>query len=303
MTKTSKADNQGDVCLHIVTPIHGKLTDLSKLETTRSASKGLPVKFIYVIDTDSGKDFERIHNSLSLTDLKRVKVIQADVESPGLARNVGLETVTSGWVCFWDADDLPAVSKFYEMVRIANQEMFSICAGGYETLTVDGITGREYLLPQTSQSSLIEIGINPGLWRFAFKRETIGELKFSSYRMAEDQLFLAEVNFDEIYIFEDIVYKYRIDQPGQLTRNKEALKDIVFVYKEMYEKLIQRKIPHDSFRILMLTRQLLTGIKYLPLNHKFNVILFMCKVIIQANGFRAQIFKSLVIILAQRKAH
>ena len=75
------------------------------------------------------------------------------------------------------------------------------------------------------------------------------------------------------------------------------------LYKEMYEKLIQRKIPRDSFRILMLTRQLLTAIKYLPLNHKFKVILFICKVITQANGFRAQTFKSMVIILAQRKAN
>jgi len=302
MTISAEADEQKNVCLHVVTPIHGKLTDLSKLTTTRSFSSGFPVKFIYVIDTDSSEDFERIMKSISTADLEKVKVIRTNVKSPGLARNVGLEMITSGWVCFWDADDLPAVTEFCDMVRIANQEFYSICAGGYETLNVEGATEGKYLLPQNLQRSMIEIGINPGLWRFAFKREVIGELKFSRFRMAEDQLFLAKLDLAQMYISEDAVYKYIINQPGQLTRNKDALRDIVFAYKEMYENLARRRVPQDSLRILMFTRQMITGIKYLPPIDKFKVILFMSSIFIEATEFRRKIIESLILIFKHRKA-
>ena len=303
MKANSSLHYYDEVLLHIVTPIFGKLFDLSKLASTRSEAKYFPIDFTYIIDTDSHIDFKRICDSISPQDLARVEIILVDVKSPGLARNAGLEKIKKGWVSFWDADDVPKVSEFYEMVLNADRLALSVCAGSFEVLDSQGVTTRDFLLSEEKENALTEIGMNPGLWRFSFRREIIKDSRFTKHRMAEDQLFLSEIDFtiDDFFISRSFVYRYLINQPGQLTSNTDAIVDLLNVYAEMYRKLRRCTGPQDSMRILMFTRQIITGLKLLSIRKKFEVLRFFFLAIIMANGFRIQLLKSIFLILRVRK--
>lgn len=303
MISISNLSLSRDVQLHVITPISGNLRDLSRLETTRSAAKFYAIRFIYIIDTDSDVEFQRISDSISNNDRANVELIHVNVKSPGLARNAGLEKIVKGWICFWDADDLPRVSEFYEMVVSADKNFQSICIGGFEIADQSGDVKGHFPLSENRERILFDIGMNPGLWRFGFQRELIGKIRFREYRMAEDQLFLAEIdfNFDKMLAYRDSVYRYFNVVPGQLTRDASAMKDILKTYREMYLRLRPRISPLSEMTTLMLTRQLLTGVKRLPLMDKFRVIRFGIFVIFISNGLRIQFLKCFCLIYRTKK--
>jgi hypothetical protein len=41
----------------------------------------------------------------------------------------------------------------------------------------------------------MSIAMDPGFWRMIFRREIIGSVRFTSYKMGEDQLFLLALDF------------------------------------------------------------------------------------------------------------
>lgn len=292
-----------DITLNVVTPISGNLQDLSRLEKTRFAAKSYAIHFIYVVDTDSDADFQRIRDSISKDDLTNVELIRLNVNAPGIARNAGLARIAKGWTCFWDADDLPNVGEFYEMVRVAEKNSKTICIGGFEIVDSKEIIKKYFPISQDKEKALIDVGMNPGLWRFCFQRELIGTVKFLDYRMAEDQLFLAEIDFcfDNMITHSSSVYRYFNDVPGQLTRDPRAINDILETYSEMYLRLRSKESVLSTMTSLMLARQLLTGFKRLPVVDKFRVARFAIYAIVNSQGLRFQLFNSFYVIYCARK--
>ena len=73
-----------------------------------------------------------------------------------------------------------------------------------------------------------QVGIEPGLWRWGFKKTLIGDIEFPETRMGEDQIFLLRVQpfQNPIYTTNKFVYKYCINEPNQLTSSKMAIKDL-----------------------------------------------------------------------------
>lgn len=303
MSSSINPNSHIDVTLNVVTPISGNLNDLSRLEKTRFAAKSYAIHFIYVVDTDSDADFERIRDSISNDDLANVEIIQLNVKAPGMARNAGLERIVEGWTCFWDADDLPHVGEFYEMVKVAEKNSKTICVGGFEIVDSNEKIKEFFPVSQDKDKALIDVGMNPGLWRFCFQRELIGTVKFLDYRMAEDQLFLAEIDFcfDNMLTFTSSVYRYFNDVPGQLTRDPQAINDILETYSEMYLRLRPKKSVLSKMTSLMLARQLLTGLKRLPVVDKLRVTQFALFAIVNSQGLRFQLFNSFYRIYCARK--
>ena len=46
----------------------------------------------------------------AVKSVSEIRVIDAWCDSPGYARNVGLELATKDWIVFWDADDSPVLT-------------------------------------------------------------------------------------------------------------------------------------------------------------------------------------------------
>jgi glycosyltransferase involved in cell wall biosynthesis len=152
-------------------------------------------------------------------------------KSPGLARNFGIENSKEEWVIFWDSDDIPNLLEVY----LALQELAEECellVGDFETVNSKGIV-RSY----RSEGNLVQLGLNPGLWRILIKRELIGKTLFTSQRMAEDQVFLEEllIKIPIVLFTNRQFYKYFIGEPTQLTRQVVALRDLRKVVQNIAE--------------------------------------------------------------------
>jgi hypothetical protein len=102
----------------------------------------------------------------------------------------------------------------------------------------------------------------PGIWRFAFKKELIKGRRFPDYRMGEDQVFLAKILLSEQnYLrYEEIVYGYSCNNPGQLTKDRKAVSDLEFAIKEMLEIISHSQLSTKVIQML-LSRQILTLLK------------------------------------------
>lgn len=130
-----------------------------------------------------------------------IHVLKEEKNSPGYARNVGMEHATGKYLLFVDADDYLSYPKlFADFVKVAEKLNADITVCNYERLWKDK------LLPATEVSQFAEfppnseefrfrgffsIGTLSYVWGKLYRRTFIEEynLRFSDYEYAEDKLF------------------------------------------------------------------------------------------------------------------
>ena len=103
----------------------------------------------------------------------------------------------------------------------------------------------------------------------SFKRNLVDGIDFPSLRMAEDQVFLARLRFWErnISVSQLVVYTYRRNIPGQLTRSKDAISDLTHAQEITLNLYINEPPKSVGSRILatVVIKQLMTSLKHLRL--------------------------------------
>ncbi len=208
--------------LSIIVPIHGVSGGIQNLKSWISNPNLIDTEIILVHDTSDGESFLPIKTICK--NLSNVILLEGNFSSPGLARNKGLEFASKPWITFWDFDDLPDPMNFLRMLQKTVTDRNLVGLGAFQTRTRGKKVFRKKLRVYRSESPrvLTDLMINPGLWRWVFARELIGDVKFHSVRRGEDQLFLAETRaFDyPITICEEIVYTYFIGEENQLSNKK-----------------------------------------------------------------------------------
>jgi glycosyltransferase involved in cell wall biosynthesis len=202
-----------------------------------------------------------------------LKIISSEIESPGGARNLGLENSRTSLVTFWDADDRPVISnvcKLAEKVQRDPQIKFGV--GSFQVF--HGPTGKileNYFIANDKkfESDLVR---NPGIWRWIFVKERIGNTRFQMFRMGEDQDFLADLNpsMHEIIHSSEVNYLYAKGWDNQLTGSKVAIDSILESIKYLISKM--RNDDGNSWHKKFLIRQILTGVKRGSYGVKFLVI-------------------------------
>lgn len=230
----------------------GKLFNLESL-LRKCHSLGIEVVIVHdEQDSDTGVDLERIVKSVN-SDL--VSMITKTVNSPGKARNLGINRATGDWICFWDSDDNPVPENFLLMLRQAKSQDKEIAVGKFRRTNWDKV--------EIYGTSETEVGRMPGIWRFAFKRESIQSLTFPGYRMGEDQVFLARVDmpYESIFRFDEIVYEYVCGDIGQLTKNKKAILELEYAIEDMLSLISLSRMKH-RIHLIFLSRQILTVLKH-----------------------------------------
>lgn len=259
------------ILLTVVTPVARMADRLQNLRSWITNLGDMPLEVILVHDRqDLRTGYELASIARTLND-SRVVIIEGEFGGPGLARNVGLEAAHGEWVCFWDSDDIPEVEEFFSMVHKANALEFECVVGGFTAEHDVTHANKVHLL---SSNYLNEIALNPGIWRFAFRRMAIDNLRFSKLLMAEDQIFLANLGIPDrkIQIHSKSVYKYFIGESFHLTRRKEALADLPKSIDLILKILQEPFTKNTDFVTMLLSRQVLTAIKRCEYPLKLKVI-------------------------------
>ena len=302
----SGVSSKEDFLLTVVTPISGALIDFSKMQTTLKAAYGLPIKFRYIIDTPSEQRAEEIKSLLLASQFNQPEFLNVDVSAPGVARNFGLSGLQTDWTTFWDADDAPDVIEFLKMVDSADKSGFEVCLGNYgvfedQTSKFVYKSNTPKIFPELGKS----LGLNPGLWRFGFKSSLIDSRQFCELKMAEDQLFLAELNLQilPIYVFDGIVYNYYTGDKRHLTKNKKALKQLPKASSNLLERLDQFPELIGDFTVIMLSRQILTSIKKAPFTSKLKAIALGLKALFLRKRLSSLFLKSILFILLHSREY
>lgn len=244
--------------LSIIVPIHNMAGKLQNLELSLKAAKelNLPVSFILVHD---GLDEVTNEEVSDLAASYKAKYLNLVVNSPGLARNYGLQHADSEWVAFWDSDDIGSVKEVISSIHNSPLNTDFILAGYSQ------MSQRTKIVNQISTpiGNFPMAMINPGIWRFIFRKSAIVNTTFPPYRMGEDQVFLARllINESSVYFSDKIVYLYVDGEGGQLTKDKKAVSEILLAIDEITQIITHNSRQYSYLRV-MRTRMITTALKH-----------------------------------------
>jgi glycosyltransferase involved in cell wall biosynthesis len=296
------SENLKSIQLTIVTPVAlmaGRLQNLQKWIATIDA---LSVEVILIHDKKDEQTGIELRKMVQKFNDSKVIIIEGMYGGPGLARNAGLALAKGEWVCFWDSDDLPEVEDFFRMVKVADLSGAECAVGGFTT--VHDVTGKSKSHALT-EKYLDEIAINPGIWRFAFRRSTLEGLYFSNLLMAEDQLFLASFRIPsrKIEIYSKSVYQYFVGENFHLTTRKEALSDLPNAIKISFSLITSLSDKDLRFVSILLSRQVISAIRTGSSSSRLQVIVIFLIGIWKINrNMRKEILRNMFFVIWNRES-
>ena len=241
--------------LSCIVPVTRMSGELDTLESWVKESINFDLEVIIVHDIQDSLTGIELQNLVKTLNNDKFKLIENTVASPGLARNLGLKVASGHWIAFWDSDDLPQVEEVME--SIAEYPNYEVIVGRYK---VHDRTSNIQTSSPLNKLSYWGIGENPGLWRMLFQRDLLGETKFSSIRMAEDQVFISQLNLRsrKLVFTSRFLYTYYKGRPAQLTRTKINKSDLFTAFDQLLMSHRKFETTKDSLSLIMAARIFLT---------------------------------------------
>lgn len=222
--------------LSVIIPIHNMAGRLQNLEDSIAAAKGLAVKFLLIDDLSLDSTLDDLESILKGNKDLRIEIISGRFGSPGVARNAGLQRVTSSYVMFADSDDKFYISEIMTALSSISAQT-QVIIGSYREINY--ISGNERL-NKPVEPLHVNLALSPGLWRMVFRTAEVKNIEFTDFRMGEDQLWLAEIAIlsKSIETSDLIFYDYFSHNPKSLTANMNAKQDLTKIVNE-FARLMQ----------------------------------------------------------------
>jgi len=253
------------------------------------------LKLVIVLDSNDSKAIQQV----DLGGFVNADIVQGSFGSPGSARNAVLRNIDSRWICFWDCDDEPKIERFIEMVKAAELQDNEVAIGNFE---ISNNSNLDKAKVNNHNKDLDVVADNPGIWRMAFSQYVSSGITFENLRMAEDQIYILDLQLPtrKIYFEEETVYSYLNYEVGQLTKSKEALDRIPEAIKLVKTRINLGKIPINEFNIKILARIYLTAIKKGFLLTKISTSLDYVKYVMNQNKVRMPLIKASIKVISTK---
>lgn len=229
-----------------------------------------------IIVHDFSNEVDREELQLICSKYQNIKLIEGQFGNPGSARNAGLSICRGKRVVFWDCDDEPNVTRFLDLLKSEEDKDSDVCIAQFNVF--NEIT-KSISKDSTWSGNFVQdhktFALNPGIWRMIFKRELLTSISFDPLKMAEDQLFICQAMLKaKIVTFsDDQIYTYFIGSADHLTKNKDALQDLLPAMKRT--KSLFRKNMGVEMKLLlnlMSARQFIAGLKYGSVQTRFGLL-------------------------------
>lgn len=267
--------------LSVVVPIRDMAGRLVPLFSWVEEALSLDCEIVLVHDFLDQRTEDELVRFVTLQRGKKIKFVSYPFNSPGLARNAGLNETSGEFIAFWDSDDLPEIKEALKIASECQMTNSDIGIGSFRTCNETGEILRKY--PIESQKNIIKIAIYPGLWRMLFRASILKNIKFTNLLLAEDQIFLTELKFAEkkILFKENLIYTYTLLRKGSLTSVNKNLPDLISALLLLLN-LIGFNKNKDSidFELTLFIRNSITVIKNGTTQQKIQVLQLIQKVIV-----------------------
>jgi len=238
-------------------------------------------KIIFILDSCPPYAENDLKELLFPTKNINFIVLNRDYNSAGESRNEGLSIIDTEWLCFWDSDDLPNLSGFYNLYTSVSSENVDLVVGQIRTTYLRN--GLEIKSKTTKTSSHLTLALDLGFTRILYRSLFIKELFFSKYKIGEDILFLAEIicKKPSIIFSQALVYNY-------LNSNWIINKtDTTLVYKllQLYSRLVEAKSMQKdelvkAFYLLVIFKLLIGILKRVVFENlllSFTIVMYLIK--------------------------
>ena len=251
------------VDIGIIVPLTKMYGQFARLESWLSSAIKYNFNVFLIHDKQDELTGFELHSLARKLNSEYITIEEGMFGSPGEARNRGMEIATNKWIVFWDSDDfgdIPELNRMFNEIAPRDLKMASLVVGNFSVWnakTEEKIY--ESRLSMNTDSNIDSLILNTGLWRCAFKRESILQ-NFPNWKMAEDQYFFLS-NFDpeRILFRPQIIYKYFTNVDAQLTQNKTAINDLhksLISLKELlkvsdHQELIKRYRVRQSISLMV----------------------------------------------------
>ena len=218
------------IILSIIVPVARMAGKLQNLHQWLLDAQMYDIEIILVHDKQDPQTSIELIQMLDALNNPKVRLIEKTVNSPGLARNIGIEAAIGRWIQFVDSDDLVDLKSVIESIGEAENKKLEIVSGrfkrvflGFQKMQDSPAWG------SNTMENLKMVFVDPGLWRFTFRTERVKGKRFRSLHLAEDILYLYELELEseQILFSPRIHYSYFTGDPDQLSMKSSKAQDAI----------------------------------------------------------------------------
>jgi len=220
--------------LSVVVPIHDMHQKLNHLKQWISEISSLEVQVVLVDDFTSEESSREIKNLIGLYPKLNIKMTTGKFESPGKARNAGLQEATGAWVIFADSDDILYLEPILSCLLESKPKTIEV----FQFRKLD-FRSTKILKPLSTTASETDLVFDLGIWRMAFPASFLANHQFTEIRMGEDILYFLDVfeSNPEIHFNSIHGYDYMVGSGTQLTADNGAIKELTLLLGELAHRI------------------------------------------------------------------
>ncbi len=177
---------------------------------------------ILIIDDGSDTSLEDEISFLS----QGIKYIRQENRGQGEARNRGLDECQGEYVQFVDADDMLIASNYKRIVRSLREEKPDMIVFDYTT-DESKTDARKRIRRTSGARNMMLHNIKSPVWGYVFRRDIVGDIRFSSDTLTEDEEFtpLLMLRANKMIVTNEKAYFYRKREESLTTTSDFSKKE------------------------------------------------------------------------------